>query len=222
MTFEGTLGHGNVPSAHEKQIRFSKVPFCPHRTDGASCPGKTRSLRRSLRLRPGARRSGATATSGGLRPRRGETTGRTAGQRRRSTARTRSWTAARQSQSTRTRLHADRHQSRPALFSKVTPSRCCLLCFEAVNDAERTASPSRPRQRRAKAKAGRTTRRGRGRGESDVPSGRRPSVTSQPRCQELQRWQVHVRQCDSPHVAAVRQGLFITLHNQQQEMKEAS
>lgn len=84
----------------------------------------------------------------------------------------------------------NRHRSRSTCrrkFLKVAPTPCRLLCFEAVNDAEQTASPSRPQQRRAKAKAGRTTRRGRGRGESDVPSRRRLSVNSQQRSQELQR-----------------------------------
>lgn len=194
MTFEGTLRHGNDPSAHEKQMRFNKMPLCPRRTDGGSCPGKTRSpsrsLRPRLRLRPGAQQSGVTATSGDLRRRRGETTGRTVGEPLGPTARTRSWTAARQSQSTRTRLLAAPHQSRSACrmrFPKVTPSPCRLLCLNAASDAEQTASPSRPRRRRAKAKAGRTTRRGRGRGEIDVSSRRRPPVTSQLRSQELQR-----------------------------------
>lgn len=109
---------------------MNKRPLCPRRTGGGSCPGKTRSPRRSLRprrrLRPGARRSGATAASEGLRRRRAETTGRTAGEPRRPTARTRSWTAARQSPSTRTWFLANQ-QSRSICgkrFQEVTPCPC--------------------------------------------------------------------------------------------------
>lgn len=195
MIFEVILRHSDVPLAQSKHVWFNG-PLCPHRTDGGSCPRRTRCPRQSLlpplHPRPGAPPSGAMATSVDLRRRRAETTGRMAGEPRQPTARTRSRTAAWPSQSTRTQFL---RRMTPKSLNFVSQGfekwrRVSVVSFvsEAANDAEQTVSLSRCRQRRARAKAGRTTRRGRGRGENDVKSRPWLSVTCQLRSQEQQRW----------------------------------